>query len=134
MIDSSLVCQQLLVNMPVRSVSKGGFIVIVNMHEFLFSGQRDSFADLLLLDTPVDSEAYNKEDTEGEEPQMVHHVHLKPGRKPLSEQFPEIVTLVTDYVQQHGFSAQSRRRSQVGNSMGVTLKDLQVHLKEIYRS
>ena len=124
------VSEQLLVNMPVMSVSKGGFIVIVNMHEFLFSGQRDSFADLLLLDTPVDSEADNKEDTEGEEPQVVHHVHLKPGRKPLSEQFPEIVTLVTDYVQLHGFSAQSRRRSQVGNSMGVTLKDLQVHLKE----
>ena len=107
------VSEQLLVNMPVMSVSKGGFIVIVNMHEFLFSGQRDSFADLLLLDTPVDSEADNKEDTEGEEPQVVHHVHLKPGRKPLSEQFPEIVTLVTDYVQLHGFSAQSRRRSQV---------------------
>ena len=93
------VSEQLLVNMPVMSVSKGGFIVIVNMHEFLFSGQRDSFADLLLLDTPVDSEADNKEDTEGEEPQVVHHVHLKPGRKPLSEQFPEIVTLVTDYSQ-----------------------------------
>ena len=122
--------EQLLVNMPGMSVAKGGFIVIVNMHEFLFSGQRDSFADLLLLDTPVDSEADNKEDTEGEEPQVVHHVHLKPGRKPLTEQFSEIVTLVTDYVQLHGFSAQSRRRSQVGNSMGVTLKDLQVHLKE----
>ena len=45
------VSEQLLVNMPVMSVSKGGFIVIVNMHEFLFSGQRDSFADLSCCST-----------------------------------------------------------------------------------
>ena len=68
----------------------------------------------------------------GKEPEceIVHHVPLKPGCKPLHQQFPEIITLITDYVQLHGFSAQSRRRSQVGNSMGVSLRDLQDHLKE----
>ena len=115
-------------SMPVVSVSKGGSTAIVNMHKFLFSGHRDSFGDLLLLDGPVNAdcvsaEADNSETSTGgaEEPQVVHHVPLKPGPKPLHKQFPEIVTLVTDYVQLHGFSAQSHRRSQVGNSMGVTL-------------
>ena len=95
------------------------------------------FADLLLLDRTVNADwqsaELDKNETSmggEEEPQVVHHVPLKPRPKPLHKQYPEIVTLVTDYVQWHDFSAQSRPRSQVGNSMGVTLQDLQHHLKK----
>ena len=57
-----------------------------------------------------------------------HHPQLRPGRKPVHEIYPEIVTTVTDFIQSHGFSAQSRRRSSVGNSMGVTLAEIQTHI------
>ena len=38
--------------------------------------------------------------------------------------------MVTDFIQSHGIAAQSRRRSQAGNSMGVSLEDVRAHIKE----
>ena len=76
--------EQLLMSMPVMSVSKGGPTAIVNMHEFLFAGDRDSFADLLLLDRTVNADRQSAELDKNEtsmggeeEPQVVHHVPLK---------------------------------------------------------
>ena len=55
---------------------------------------------------------------------------LRPGPKPFFEQFPELITVVTDFVKLHGFSAEARRRSSVGNMVGVSLKDIVEHVKQ----
>ena len=50
---------------------------------------------------------------------------LKP---PHISKFPGIVDEVTEFVKQHGFAAQSRRRNETGYSSGVTIKQIQNHL------
>ena len=100
------------------------------MTEFSFLNGVDTFADLLLLE---DGER-QVEETRASNPTQqlesgpVHHAAQKPGRIPLHQAFPEIVTTVTDFIQTHGFSAQSRRRTMTVNSMGVTLSDIRSHL------
>lgn len=121
-------------SMPVLSVCRGSLqsSILVNMKEFTLLNGADTFAELLLLD---DGEQ-QVEETRAQNPTQhlengpLHYVPQKPGRIPLHQAFPEIVTTVTDFIQTHGFSAQSRRRSQTGNSMGVTLSDIRSHLLE----
>lgn len=50
------------------------------------------------------------------------------GRPSLVSQFPQIPQLVTDLIKQHGFSAHSRRRTEVGGTCGVSLGDIQKHI------
>lgn len=45
------------------------------------------------------------------------------GRPPLRTKFPELVPAINSFVNQHGFSAQCKRRSSVG-SCGVTLNQI----------
>eukprot|EP00117_Sycon_ciliatum_P025801 scpid112226/ scgid21331/ len=66
--------------------------------------------------TDVDTDVYH------------HQPQQKPGRQPIFETHPELVGIVTEYIQNHGFSAQSRRRSTVGNDMGVSLTDIREHV------
>ena len=101
--------------------------VVVNMAAFSLLASGDTFVDLLLLCEPSQSPGAS---ARREEPDSVYH-HLpraQPGRKTIHSQFPEIVTVVTDFIQSHGFSAQSRRRNSTGNSMGVSLADIQAHI------
>lgn len=126
-----IVAEQLLKYLPVMGVRErsSNRWVLVNMHEFSLMAHGDTFADLLLLDV----EDNVLEEQQGEEPPQAAEVfnHLprqKPGRKPLHMQYPEIVTIVTDFIQLHGFAAESRRRSTVGNAMGVTLAELKAHV------
>ncbi|KAJ8029124.1 hypothetical protein HOLleu_28451 [Holothuria leucospilota] len=51
------------------------------------------------------------------------------GRPALQTKYPDLVPSVNNFVRQHGFSAQQRRRSSVGNC-GVSLKQIQKHVKE----
>ena len=89
------------------------------------------FEDLVLLGEPIpDSGAEDTpiEDTT-QEPVYSYLPRQRPRQKPLYQQFPDIVTLVTDFLQAHGFAAEARRRSCIGNAMGVTLAGIQEHLK-----
>ena len=102
----------------------------------------DMFADLLMLvrtdnhrseqpaDTVASAPRILPEEAEETEVDLHHYVAHKPGRVLLHMQFPDIITVVTDFVQSHGFYAQSRRRSQVGRSMDVSLEDIQAHLMD----
>ena len=50
------------------------------------------------------------------------------GRPARHKEFPTLVKSAKDFIEAHGFSAQSRRRSDVATSSGVTLKQVQDHL------
>jgi hypothetical protein len=57
-------------------------------------------------------------------------VEPEPRRKrKIIDQHPEIVHTVKDFVESHGFSAQERRRTDVGNSTGVTLQQVVHHVQ-----
>ena len=95
------------------------------MADFSLAGTGDTYADLLLLGG-AESEAVVPQE---EAPEMMStHVRNKPGRHPLYEVYPEIVTHTVTFIKLHGFSAQSRQRSTVGNAMGVSLEDVRQHL------
>lgn len=107
-----------------------------DQHERLLS--LDTFADIFLLADVADKNSSVLQDENQAPKQHVAYSNpesvdlptacqlprLRPGPKPFFEQFPELVTVVTDFVKLHGFSAEARRRSSVGNMMGVSLKDI----------
>lgn len=79
------------------------------MHGFSLLAQGDTFADLLLLDT-ADQQVTQRDIGQPllqTTPVFHHRPQQQPGRKALHVQYPEIVTLVTDYSQLHGFAAES---------------------------
>ena len=65
-------------------------------------------------------------------PTVYHRPQLKPGRKPYYAEFPELVTSVTAFVKLHGYSAEARRRTSVGNTLGVSLADIVQHVKDTF--
>ena len=42
--------------------------------------------------------------------------------------FPEIATITEEFIKQHGFAAQCHRRTDTGNSFGVTAAQIRDHL------
>ena len=114
---------QLFKHMPVLGIHESStkHWALVNMHDFSFPAQGDTFLDLLLLDQEdkQDTQAHGSTEGQSLEQTMAVYNHLpqcKPGRKPLHTQYPEIVTLVNDFIQIHGFAAESRAfdKSKVG--------------------
>ena len=136
--------EQVLMYLPVMKVMCGGdlmALLLVSLADSTPLSSGDTFADLILL-SGSGPEADAAEPTAGyvepsnafitapDDIELEHHTHRKLGRVPLCQQFQEIVTLVTAFISSHEFAAQSRRRSQVGNSMGVSLEDVRAHIKE----
>ena len=52
----------------------------------------------------------------------------KGGQPSLVSKFPGIVDEVAEFINQNGFSAQSRRRTETAYSLGVTIKQIRSHL------
>ena len=87
------------------------------------------FESILLLGKPADSEG------EGAETVVdIDSVIDNDGRKgkPLHLNSPQILDVVAEFIKQHGFSAQNRRRTETGYSTGVTVKQIQQHLYTNY--
>jgi hypothetical protein len=115
--------------------------VLVNLADFTLSAGGDTFADLFLLANPSDCQDDEKHLAGSpvhvavtEEPEdddtYCHLPKHKPGPVPVYQQFPDLVLVVTEFIQSHGFSAQNRRRNEIGNAMGVTLAEIQGHVME----
>ena len=95
--------------------------LLVNIKELYFAAGHDTLADLLLLATPEDDtkismedvlKDFEKEDIE-EEINIDHYIPEKPGRKPFHQIYPNLVQIVLEKIEQHGYSAQARRRTEV---------------------
>ena len=105
--------------------------VLVNIHEFSFSFHGDTFADMLLLYDHKEGQTDRSEQASNISEEM-HTLHCKPGRVPLHERHPRLVTAVLDFISLHGFAAESRRRTTVGNSMGGSLADIRKHVLQTF--
>ena len=111
--------------------------VLVNLDDFTFSAGVDKFADLFLLANPSDCQDNEKHlvhvPITGEPEADKAYCHLpkrKPVPVPVYQHFSHLVQIVTEFIQSHNFSAQSRRRNETGNAMGVTLAQIQGHVIE----
>ena len=54
------------------------------------------------------------------------------GGPSLVSKFPGIGDEVAEFIKQNGFAAQSRRRTEVGFSNGITIKEIQSHLYKTF--
>ncbi|CAG2243392.1 unnamed protein product [Mytilus edulis] len=52
----------------------------------------------------------------------------KRGRKSLTSMFPNIVPTAKDFIEEHGYQADSRRRCDTARSSGVTLDQIKINL------
>ena len=129
-------CQILTRWLPLLTVTNGRKHALINIHEFCLAP--NSFTDLLHLHEP--KEATSSEQTqdvkcENFQAGRCDSSKFKPGPKPghggrpvKCEQFPEIVTKTLSFIRTNGFAANTKRRNQTVNSMGVTLDQIREHL------
>ena len=50
------------------------------------------------------------------------------GQPSLVKKFPEIIKTATNFIKQHGFSVQCRRRTETGYYSGVSISEIRTHL------
>ena len=125
---SSRIVQQLLKLFPIMSIHQvsTGQWALANMADFTLDRVGNTFADIVMLS----EEKVNVSPSDSVSGSSVAD-HLPRGRhgpKPMYQTIPEVVIVVTDFLQQHGFAAQSRRRSATGNALGVSLAEIRSHL------
>ena len=128
-ITSDAAKQQVLQKMPVMLVTQNGSSHYINIHEFVF--------------TPGLFEAFLNSDKEAEETGHVsadlqnseeHENTINPcnnmskGQPSLVKKFQSIVDKTAEFVKQHGFAAQQRRRTETGYSSGVTIRQIREYL------
>ena len=129
-------CKILTRWLPLLSVTNGSKHALINIHEFCLAS--NSFTDLLHLHEPKEAtSSEHAEDVKCEKSQAgrCDSSRFKPGPKPghggrpvKCEQFPEIVTKTLSFIRTNGFAANSKRRNQTVNSMGVTLDQIREYL------
>ena len=116
---------------PVTYVCNKDTECFINIHEFNYSP--GIFETLLFLPqeelgSPEAAEIFN--DTHDVVDKKNENTN-KIGQPSLVSKFPEIVDITTEFIKQHGFAAQCRRRSDTGNSSGVTASQIREHLYRV---
>ena len=119
--------------MPVMHLSNGIFL---NLSEFAYTpGAVEILLDLGAskdLHT-IPEEPENLEEPESDSNSSITdlrgnvHYHQR-GQPSIVSTFPDIVDIAAEFVKQHGFSAQFRRRTETGYSCGVTIPEIRDHL------
>ena len=119
--------------MPIMCLKNHDKSVFLNLHEFVITP--GAFEIIMLLDK--DS---NEEDND--EAEVINVLDEsnpnnssrkgKGGQPSIVSKFPQIVDEVSKFIKQHGFTAQSRRRTETGYSSGVIAKQIQQHLYDTY--
>ena len=118
---------QLLEFFPLLCVRKGKQYVLLDFTEIvLYPGL---VHDILTLDdkemdTTSDVECHvdAADMTEG------CFMYRKTGPVPLQKQYPELLTVMMEFIRLHGFAAHMRRREGTGTSCGVSLEDIRAHV------
>ena len=107
--------------MYLKSQTKSLFI---NLHEFVLTP--GVFEPILLLGKAADSEVERAETVVDIDSVIDNDCRKGIGGQPsITSKFPQIVDVVAEFIKQHGFSAQNRRRTKTGYSTGVTVKQVQ---------
>ena len=103
--------------------------VYVHLHEFVYTtGALEAF---LLSTNPkqdviIDSEVPNPNPKESGANQRVGNKHRR--QSAIASKFPTLVDSAADFVKEHSFAAQVRRRKNTGSSAGVFIAEIVQHL------
>ena len=119
------VSQQLIETFPVLLLAKDNTQVLVDMHELMVNGEL--FDEILTMDDTVHAVPVPVASIDSSERVVEQVDKQQPGRVPLIEQYPQIVSMTTEFIRANGFKAQERRRTETG-SCGVTLEQIRKHL------
>jgi len=116
--------------MPVIYLSKEKKSLFINLHEFLYTP--GAFEMLFLREVIKNESECTIGDHNSDEIDVCQSRKGVGGQPSLVSKFPFIIDEVAEFVKQHGFAAQSRRRTEVGYSTGVTIKQIQNHIYSKY--
>ena len=126
--------EQLLVSFPLLSLKrhtgkkKYTHPLLVDAWEFVLPSS-ELLIDLFSAAKDCSPLASTSTSQENRQP-VVQSPAAKPGRKAYHTIFPSMAQRALEFLQQHGWSAQERRRASIGNSVGVSLESLRKHLLE----
>ena len=119
--------RKLVKKMPVMYLKSQRKSLFINLHEFLLTP--GAFKSVLLLGKPADSEDEGAETVVDIDSGIDNDCRKGIGGQPsITSKFPQIIDVVTEFIKQHGFSAQNRCRTEKYYSTGVTVKQIQQHL------
>ena len=122
--------RKIVKTMPVMYVKSQIKSLFINLYEFVLTA--GVFESILLLGKPADSEGEGAETVVDIDFVIDNDCRKEIGcQRSITFKFPQIVDVVAEFIKQHGFSAQNRRQTQTGYSIGVTIKQIQ-HLYTIY--
>lgn len=130
---------QILKSMPVMYLVNESGGVFLNLQEFVYTpgameallqfsaeGEDSGVTESLVVDGGSVQTEVNHETQKETRSFKIH------GQPTIVSKFPDIVDRVAEFVKQHGFSAQCRRRTETGYSSGVTVAEIRKHLlKEV---
>ena len=119
------VSQQLIETFPVLLLVKDNTQVHVDMHELMVNGELVD--EILTMDDTLHTVPVPVASIDSSERVVEQVDKQQPGRVPLIEQYPQIVSMTTEFIRANGFKAQKRRRTETG-SCGVTLEQIRKHL------
>ena len=123
--------RKIVKTMPVMYLKSQTKSLFINLHVFVLTP--GVFEPILLLGKAADSEVERAE-TVVDIDSVIDNDCRKGigGQLFIATKFPQIVDMVAEFIKQHGFSAQNRRRMEKGSSNGVTVKQIQQHLYTNY--
>ncbi|XP_071504199.1 uncharacterized protein [Diadema antillarum] len=119
---------ELLDMFPLLCVARGGHYVLLDYVELVF--RPNLVYEVLTLDSVDKTEDLpsTQQSDNGSEDGIFFY--QKSGQTPLQEKYPQLLDVMMNFVQLHGFGAHIRRRTGTATSCGVTLDDVRKHLLE----
>ena len=124
-----MVIDQLVESFPVLLIKSMHTFILLDYTELLF--RPGLVHELVTLDQ--DSTQGPSEDTKvAEELPNKEGIfyYTKTGPTPLEERYPQLLTVIMDFIQLHGFAAHVRRRSTTATSCGVRIEDIRKHVMQ----
>ena len=110
---------QILINFPVMSLEKASVTIL---YELVL--QPSTFTSLFELLGPKEKGHQESTSQHGSSKESSSKSHGRAGRPSIVQKYPSIVTIVTEFIKQHGYRAQERRRTETGTTCGVTLREI----------
>ena len=122
----SQVIQQLEQHFPVVCVKNSQRYVLIDYTEMVFSP--GLVHQVMVLDKKDDTEQTSEEEPGIAESDQSIMFYKQTGPIPLQKKFPQLLTVMLDYIKLHGFAAHVRRRSGTSSTCGVRLEDIRQHV------
>ena len=125
---------QILRVMPVMLLKREKCIFL-NLHEFIYTpGVIEAL--LLSADPNIDSEEHEPETVNDINENLIStetpekNLNENRGQPSITIKFPSVVNIAADFVKQHSFAAQIRRRTNTRSSAGVSIVQIRTHILE----